>query len=140
MNALFTVDKQLTLTASLAQLEPLGQAIDDTLRQADDLPDAAATRYAIVLAIHELVTNIITHAYDGNDAGQITIVLSMKRGGFKAEIADFGKPFFRSRVADPDLDNGQEGGYGIFLIEQIMDDFNYHRSEDQNHWVLVKRW
>ena len=44
---------------------------------------------------------------------------------FNLNIRDFGQKFDKSRYAPPDLDIATEGGYGVFLIEQMMDEVIY---------------
>ncbi len=90
------------------------------------------------LAITEATTNIIRHAY-GNTPGN-RILFSLFVGNEKLEliIRDFGKTFDRETYQPPDLSTPQEGGYGIFLIENLMDEMRYEPSEKGGTLTLVK--
>lgn len=127
------------LQATLDQLEPLANTLESFLQQAQALPNPDSDRYMIKLAIHELVTNIMRHAY-ADQGGTIDVALSLKRSEFSATLTDSGLEFVPPPVTEPDFDNGQEGGYGIFLIEQLMDEVTYRRIADRNEWRLIKRW
>lgn len=131
---------EFTIGACLNQLEALDDKLEEFLQQAQDMPEPDYARYAIKLAVHELVTNIIRHAYAYRIDGKIDFQLSLSQGEFSAMLCDCGRQFIPQDVADPDLENGQEGGYGIFLIEQLMDQVTYRRIADENRWHLVKLW
>ena len=59
---------------------------------------------------------------------------------FVAVVSDTGRQFDRDGVAEPDLDNGQVRGYGLFLIEQLMSEVIYSPVPNGNQWRLIKRW
>lgn len=132
--------QQFSMPARFDQLESLGETVDKFLQKARGLPEPEADRYGIKLAIHELITNVIDHAYDGRDDGMIEIVLMLKKRELVVDIADSGTHFQKENVKEPDLENGQVRGYGMFLIEQLMDEIEYHSVEDGNRWRLIKRW
>ena len=53
--------------------------------------------YSVQLAVDEACTNIIEHAYGGEDKGEITCVCNSNPTEFEIEIRDQGKSF------DPEL-------------------------------------
>ena len=131
---------EFTMPAQLNQLEMLGDTLDEFLQKAQDLPEPESDIYAIKLAVHELVTNIIRHAYANLNDGKIDLALALGKGEFSAVLSDSGHPFNPDGVAEPDLEHGQEGGYGVFLIEHLMDEVVYKPLASGNQWRLVKRW
>ncbi|ABX04828.1 ATP-binding protein [Herpetosiphon sp.] len=97
--------------------------------------------YNIELAVHEICTNIITHAYEFNNAGSIAINVRFYSltNQLEINIYDWGKPFYADQRRLPDLEHGQEGGYGLFIVEQVLDSLCYRRTATGNHWQLIKQ-
>jgi serine/threonine-protein kinase RsbW len=56
----------------------------------------------------------------------------------EALVVDSGDPFDKTAVATPNLEEPQEHGYGLFLIEQLVDDFKYTRLPAGNQWQLKR--
>ena len=129
-----------SIAARFDQLEQLGDTVDSFLQDATNLPEPESDRYMMKLAIHEIVTNIIDHAYDACHSGDIALALTLKSREFIAVLSDSGKQFDPQNVPEPDLENGQIRGYGLFLIEQLMTEVIYTPIPNGNQWRLIKRW
>jgi serine/threonine-protein kinase RsbW len=92
---------------------------------------AKATRFdkdavfAIELAVGEAVTNIIRHAYDNQPGHEIHLSLTIDEAKFCLRILDFGRKFDPASQPPPNLDTPREGGYGIYLMKQVMDEVIY---------------
>lgn len=100
-------------------------------------------RYAIDLAVDEACSNVIDHAYGGEDRGEIRILLDLNDKGLKITIQDDGAPFEPEDVAEPDLisplETRCERGLGVFLIRKIMDEARWDFSiPGVNQLTLVK--
>ena len=100
-------------------------------------------RYAIDLAVDEACSNVIDHAYGGEDRGEIRILLDLNDKGLKITIQDDGTPFEPEDVAEPDLisplETRCERGLGVFLIRKIMDEARWDFSiPGVNQLTLVK--
>lgn len=100
-------------------------------------------RYAIDLAVDEACSNVIDHAYSGNDQGEIRILLDLNETGLKIIIQDDGAPFDPDCVAEPDLtspiETRCERGLGVYLIREVMDEAAYDFSTPGvNQLTLVK--
>jgi serine/threonine-protein kinase RsbW len=91
------------------------------------------------LAVQELCVNIATHAYDGRDDARFDVDLRLAEDVLHAEFRDRGTLFEAGAVRPPDLEHGQEHGYGLFLIRTLVDDVQYASEHGENHWHLVKR-
>ena len=96
--------------------------------------------YNIQLAVHEIMTNIIEHAYKNDPAGRIhlTLLFDPSRPSLTIELDDKGISFDKPRVQLPDLNHAQEHGYGLFLTHKLMDIVEYSTTQNGNHWHLVK--
>ena len=100
--------------------------------------------YAIELAVDEACTNIIEHAYQGEDHGDIECTCDCNDTCLTVVIRDHGKPFDPSTVTTPDLDADIDdrpvGGLGIYLMKQLMDEVHFEpMGESGNILTLIKR-
>jgi len=108
-----------------------------------DSPFDSRQRYAIDLAVDEACSNVIDHAYAGNDQGEIRISLDLLEIGLKITIQDDGAPFDPDCVAEPDLtsplETRCERGLGVYLIHEVMDEASWDFSTPGvNQLTLVK--
>jgi serine/threonine-protein kinase RsbW len=80
---------------------------------------------AFELAITEATGNILRHAYEGKYPAAFEIDLSIGDDSVTATLTDEGRPFAPGDVRAPDADELSESGYGLFLIESLMDEVVY---------------
>ncbi|MGD0750190.1 MAG: GAF domain-containing protein [Anaerolineales bacterium] len=100
--------------------------------------------YAIELAIDEACTNIIEHAYQGENRGDIECTCESDDVCLTVVIRDHGKPFDPSTVITPDvdadIDDRAVGGLGVFLMKQMMDEVHFEPlGESGNVLTMIKR-
>jgi serine/threonine-protein kinase RsbW len=98
--------------------------------------------YNVQLAVQEACTNIVDHAYGSRPDGRIqaTFILESEAQRLTVWLVDTGKGFDPHDVPQPMLDTPQIHGYGLYLMEQLMDDVDYESGPDQNRWCLVKQF
>lgn len=98
--------------------------------------------YDVQLAVDEACTNIISHGYAALDAGSIILDLDIHPDRLVVTLTDFGHAFEPSSAPVPDVDAPIEerevGGFGLFFIQQAMDEMNYQVTEDGNKMTLTK--
>lgn len=93
---------------------------------------------AIILA--EAMNNVVEHAYHDVEDGEIKLVMRQRGQSLILEITDRGKPMPKGRapmgnhpMSEFDANDAMpEGGYGWFLIRELVRDLVYDRKEDQN--------
>jgi serine phosphatase RsbU (regulator of sigma subunit)/anti-sigma regulatory factor (Ser/Thr protein kinase) len=92
------------------------------------------------LALHELLTNLVDHAYEGVSNGLIEVQLSCTSDSIIMQTQDSGTPanVNLDRVHMPDPADLAEGGYGMAIIRSLMDDVKYRTSQGKNIWQLIK--
>lgn len=131
---------RLDLPASNAALGELGSYLDAIVMRVEGIADPEITSYNIQLAATEIFTNIVEHAYAGTDGGRVAIAVELlsARRRLVIELCDAGRHFDREAVPIPDLDEAQVHGYGLFLVEQLMDDVDYQPLPSGNCWRLTK--
>jgi len=86
-------------------------------------PQAAAD---FALAISEACTNIVHHAYFDRPGSRL--ILTAERNGetIIMRMRDFGDKFDPAHVPPPKLEGEPTvGGYGVYLMHQVMDDVQY---------------
>jgi serine phosphatase RsbU (regulator of sigma subunit)/anti-sigma regulatory factor (Ser/Thr protein kinase) len=92
------------------------------------------------LALSEIVTNQIVHAYTG-EGGRIQGCLILERDRLVGELYDSGLPYDPQGDALEtfDVENPPDRGYGLRLVRGLLDQHTYHRLDGgRNHWRLVK--
>lgn len=99
--------------------------------------------YAIQTAVDEACSNIIDHAYRGEEIGDIQVSCGMTHAGFKVVLHDHGQPFSPETIPDPDLASGLEErkirGLGLYFIRKLMDEVDFQFSHDHgNTLTMVK--
>ena len=100
--------------------------------------------YDLILAVDELVTNIIRYGY-GQEPGKITIRIQPEDKGLVITLIDFAHPFDPTTAPEPRLDLPLEergvGGLGIYLARELTDGMEYRRkSEGANELKIFKRF
>ena len=127
-----------------ASLEYLEAAIDVVVDSLGELGIDHKAAYKIHLALDELLTNVVSYAYE-DEVGNMDIIYEIKDDPKVLEITiiDEGKPFNPLELKDPDLDSGVSerkiGGLGIFIVRQIMDEMEYVRKDNKNILTIRKK-
>ncbi len=138
-----TAKVDLTLTGSLDQLRIVWQTGEALLESVPFSEDPEGTRYNILVSLQEMVTNVMRHAYDGDDAQPIGLTFEADETRFSVELRDCG-PAFDPRgydltdVSEADEMPHQCGGYGIMIAMTVMDDVDYERRDGWNCVQLTK--
>jgi len=98
--------------------------------------------YDIQLAVDEACTNIITHGYAKMDPGSVILDLELETDKLTLTLTDFGHSFEPGNAPVPDLaasiEERELGGFGLFFINQSMDEVDYRVTEDGNTMILTK--
>jgi anti-sigma regulatory factor (Ser/Thr protein kinase) len=129
--------------ADTRYLVDISKEIIDVCRQVPALPSGSNANdfiYLIELAISEICTNIIQHAYAGQK-GKITGCITLLNDGILLDFYDTGASFDPTAVPEPRSDPYHlvEGGYGLHIVRQIMDMVSYDQDPNRgNHWHLEK--
>ncbi len=92
--------------------------------------------YAVQLAVDEAAANIIDHAYEGEDKGDIECSYRAFPGKLEVVMRDHGKPFNPDDVKEPDhnisIRKRKQRGLGLHFMKSLMDSveftFNGHEG------------
>ena len=95
------------------------------------------------LTVDEACTNIIEHAYGGEEKGDIRASVITNGDRFTISLSDNGTPFDPTKVPPPhiekDITKVEPGGLGLHLMNKLMDEVKFEFSDGQNRLTLVKR-
>ncbi|GGA92622.1 anti-sigma B factor RsbW [Ornithinibacillus halotolerans] len=81
------------------------------------------------VSISEAVTNVVNHAYDCKENGEVTIGFGVYEDRLEVMVADYGESFDLEKVKaeigpyeqSESIESLREGGFGLFLISTLMD-------------------
>jgi len=134
------MDKVLTIAGMYRNLAQIGEFVTRWAKKAG-LDERAV--YAVQMAVDEACSNIIEHAYGGENRGEIELCCQPLPDGLKITITDWGEPFDPQAVQEPNihapLEERGEGGLGLFLMKQLMDEVSFEFGRRRNTLVLVKK-
>ena len=95
----------------------------------DDIED-------LKVAISEACTNAIKHSLDD----RFIIVFNILENGLTIEIIDEGQGYDISSISEPNLDNLQESGMGLFIIQSLMDDVTIESKEGKGTTIKMTKY
>lgn len=94
------------------------------------------------LAIEEMVVNVISYAYPKGSFADISLTVEADGKELTIVLSDSGVPFDPTAKDDPDLDvdpmDRQQGGMGILIVKNIMNEVSYQRLGDTNQLTMKK--
>jgi len=99
----------------------------------------------ILLCCDEAGTNIVMHSYKGTTLKNPTFECSIKFTDDTLEILlrDQGRQFLRENVPKPSLEANlrgeRRGGFGVFIMEKLMDQVEYKYVNGFNETILRKK-
>lgn len=81
------------------------------------------------ISVSEAVTNVVNHAYVESSSGEVTVGFGVYHNRLEIMVADHGGSFDINEVKakmgpynnDEPIENLREGGFGLFLINTLMD-------------------
>lgn len=130
-------NESLTILADYQEIRKPCERLRTLLQQATIADEIASV---CELSLQELLTNLVDHAYEGNPNGQITVRMASNRDQIFIQTEDTGIPanVNLNDVHMPEPEELAEGGYGMAIIQAIMDDVRYESSKGKNVWSLIK--
>lgn len=128
----------VTLSNDLAELGRLSTAVEEFCAR-HELSGFGA---AMVLALDELLTNVISYGYDDAGKHEISVTLRAEDGRLTVLVEDDGRAFDPRQAPPPDLDAPIEerriGGLGVHIVRTVVDSFDYERRGNINRVILAK--
>lgn len=115
------------------------RAIHETMDALDEHGLTAAEMGSVEIVLAEALNNIVEHAYPQGQEGDIYLALRLRTSGLIVEIRDRGRPMPKGRapignhpMAEFEHDSMPEGGYGWYIIRELVRDLIYDRQNGEN--------
>jgi serine/threonine-protein kinase RsbW len=126
-----------------AVLENVPRAIECVTEWAQEAGFDERALYEIQLAVDEACANVVDHAYQGVDPGDIEVLCRLDDQILTVQVRDWGRGFDLASVSDPDLDAPLEertlGGLGLFLVKQVMDDVQFASDPELGNELMMSK-
>ena len=135
------IEHELTLTVVNArpEFERAATWLGDFAAGAG-LPDDLSQR--LLVALDEVLTNVVHHGLAGATEGQreIQLYVRLRPETVELEVVDDGPPFDPTTVASSLLAADRRvGGAGLLFVRALMDEVRFTRQGDRNCLTLCKR-
>lgn len=132
--------REITVSATLDNIQSVTDFVEEHLLEAG-FP--MKTVFQINIAVDELFSNIARYAY-GEDEGEATVRLQISEDNSTAVLTfiDSGTPYNPLKKEDPDVtldaEDRDEGGLGIYMVKNSMDDIFYEYRDGYNTLTVTK--
>lgn len=85
----------------------------------------------LAIALTELAINAITHGNNEDKSKKVTFLAVLKDDRVEVSITDEGGGFDPAKLPDPTNPQNiwKEHGRGIFLVQNLIDEVSFHRTE-----------
>lgn len=126
-----------------AVMNSLSLMIRFVLKEAENLGMEAKELVRLELVAEEVLVNTINYGFPDQKPGYVEILIAEDENqGIIFVVCDNGVPFDPTQTEGVDteapLEERTYGGYGIHLVQTIMDDVQYSRKRDQNILTMKK--
>lgn len=113
------MNESMTITSEVERIDEARRWVSERARAAGGADDAIAD---VELALTEALANVVEHAYEGRAGHEIVVSVEESGDGcLLVRVRDWGLPADPASFESRDLDDPGEGGYGIFLMAELMD-------------------
>ncbi len=122
------------------ELDSMRRFVEWFCRERARPPLSETEVHSLVLAVSEAASNILDHAYWGARDRRLQVNIEAYPGYVVVEMSDWGQPFDYTAVAPPVFDGSRDGGFGVYIISQCVDEFRYYRDDlGRNCLRMTKR-
>ena len=88
------------------------------------------------IAITELVSNVIRHGYGGQKSQPIRCEVNRVEDHYEVRIIHRGLQFVPPTDISP-LTEPSDGGMGLYIVSQIVDDVQYLKTDDGSQCIQI---
>ena len=123
----------------LDEIERIGREVDAFARR---LALPLGLVFDVNLALDEVLTNIISYAYDDQEEHQIVVRLRAERDRFVVDVEDDGREFNPLEIVEPEIDLPVDerpvGGLGLSLVRRLVSELAYDRRGGWNVLTMTR--
>ena len=126
--------------AGPATVEAVHDELDSLWTETDFVPEA--DRMAFTLAVVEAATNVVGHAVPATEAPlELAVDVTAAPHRLQAKIYEIGAaPVVRDLEASPAVEELEESGRGMALIQALVSTVVFERHGDTNVWELRREY
>jgi anti-sigma regulatory factor (Ser/Thr protein kinase) len=131
---------ELEVSSALSQLVRLREFAQLFCRA---LPPPTLTDDGIAqlqLAVTETASNIVRHAYHGQAGQPIQLEADAFADRVVVRLCHTGRSFDPKQVPAPTFDGSREGGFGLYIIAQSVDEVRYVRDERGRNCICLTKY
>ncbi len=133
----------LTLTGPMDHLRLVWQVGETLLDAVVFDEDPEGSRYHVLVALQEMVTNVLRHGYQRDESKPIEVVFGLTDDSLQITLRDQGPAFDPLQYDTTELDANEAmptecGGHGIRIARMVMDKVLYERVNGWNTLRLTK--
>jgi sigma-B regulation protein RsbU (phosphoserine phosphatase) len=130
---------EMEISSDLHELARARAFVRDVCRTLPGPPVEEDIVSQLELAINEAASNIMRHAYGGRTDQQIQLDAEVFADRIVLRLHHLGETFDPNAVKTPAFDGTQDGGFGMYIIAESVDDVRYDRDERGRNCIsLVK--
>jgi serine/threonine-protein kinase RsbW len=130
---------EVTVPSSTKHLHALGML---TKTLAESMGFGLKESEKTALAVEEALTNVIEHAYHGEQNRKMHVIFEMKGEKFVVRIQHKGEQIEPTSATEPDFSHfyrqHKKGGLGVLIMKRCMDEVTYKHGPRQNECCMVK--
>lgn len=131
------IDLEITVPNQTRYLSMIGNIAELLVREIEEFEgDRETLGYHLNLVLTEAMANAIEHSSCHSGALQpkqkLRVHLHIEGESLCIQVYDQGGGFDLELIPDPDFEQLDERGRGIFFIRSLMDSVDYHRSTTGN--------
>jgi serine/threonine-protein kinase RsbW len=139
---------RLTINSDLRDVVLIGLAVN---KICEHLQMDQVEAYQVELCAVEAATNAIRHAYSNQPGNEVSVTLLVRGNRLELEVADSGLVMLAAQVARlsqgsdvlyfnaADHSSLPEGGMGLQIMHEVMDEISYQTDGEVNRLCLARR-
>ena len=130
---------RLAITSEMRRLPAVRRFINEFCEAPGWPAIAPRARWQIALGLNEAVANIIRHAYGARPGQPIHIQVAATADRVRIEVAHQGLNWQPTSTPLPQADRWQENGYGLFIMENYIDEVVYATDGDGHNRIVLEK-
>lgn len=134
-------ERTAVFPARCESLDEIIAFVTEAAHRAGLSPDAVQ---AVQLAVDEAFMNIIEHAYQGIEGGEVGCSCYVDSCGLTITLVDHGIPFDLDQVPKPclsaNLEERSERGLGVFIMCRLMDEVRHEFSPQLGNILTMVKY
>jgi serine/threonine-protein kinase RsbW len=133
------VQQKREYSSDLAQLPQMRVFVREVCQSVWSAETDAIALDELELAVQESACNIITHAYQGEAGQPIELVVQADAEEIWVTLHHGGVDFDPAAVPPPAFDGSREGGFGLYLIKNLVDEVQFLRRAGEQHGTCLHK-